>query len=42
MNISGTEEQSFTVNGEYTNLLTGEKVTGTGTLKAKGFMILSK
>lgn len=42
MNISGTEEQTFTVNGELKNLLTGEKLSGTNTIKAKGFMILSK
>ncbi len=42
MNISGTEEQKVSLKEEFTNILTGEKVSGDITLKGKGFTILSK
>ena len=42
MNISGTEEQKVSLKEEFTDMLTGEKVSGEKTVPAKGFMILSK
>lgn len=42
MNISGTIEQKVSLKGEFTDMLTGEKVSGDITLKGKGFTILSK
>jgi len=42
MNISGTIEQKASLNCKFTDMLTGEKVTGEQTLPSKGFMILRK
>lgn len=42
MNISGTEEQTVSLKGSFTDVLTGEKKEGRFTLKGKGFMILTK
>ncbi len=42
MNISGTEEQTVSLNESFTDVLTGKKKEGSFTLKGKGFMILTK